>query len=614
MEAKNESKSKPFIIIAILTLCVVAIVVAVVLTRTKDDGDKPGADSSGSSASSESGGTNDATQSGSSTSSGKYYTIKFVSEGMEMQTLSVKSGKIPEYTGQIPTKENPDDDEYEYVFDGWGTITEAKADKTYNAVFNKALVAPAWDGTVATSFDGGSGTFSDPYRIKDASQLAYLSQLVRLGEVQYNNSNVYYMLVGHINIGFQPWVPIGTGFDMNGLSSDNTVFKANFDGNGKKVINLSMTYLSESYYNSVGLFGKSYGNIKNIKIITCAVSMPEKSIYTGILCGYSDGKIENCIIKKSTLSGGGVSGAVAGFASYLDSCTVTNCQLTANTVCTMGGLCGTVSATAYTARATVKYCSFEGTVKTFRKTSDYYYEACGFIGNTFLSDISDSYAKVTLTSGSAFTRIDGVGVSISRCYTEGTISAGGTGFAEIWVTGTHSDNSINITDCYSDCDISFPSDSSIASSGFATVVYTVCPVNISRCLSYSNLTGKIFRSCGFLDAKTSGNSIDYITLSSCVAFGNVEAMANVASYSGGMLEYSTAYSFADNKGIARCSNCHRAQYQMFDSDKYIVRNGTEQSEATLNTQAFYTDILGLDASVWDFSELDVRNGGYPTLK
>ena len=614
MKSKGELKNKNFIILAVSLVCIAAIIIAVALAYKKHDGGTENGNPSGASDPSGHPSVSMPGGSESPSSPSKEYTIKFVSEGKEMQTLSVKSGKIPVYTGQTPEKKNPDDDEYEYVFGGWGTITAATADKTYTAVFTKALVAPAWDGTVATSFDGGSGTFSDPYRIKDTSELAYLSRLVLRGETQYNNSDVYYKLIGHINIGLRSWVPIGTGFDMNGLSTDSTVFKANFDGNGKKIINLSMNELGESYYDSVGLFGKSYGNISNVKIISCSVNMPEKAVYTGILCGYSDGKIENCIIKKSTLSGGGVSGAVAGFASYLDFCEVINCQLVSNKICIMGGLCGTVSATAYTARATVKNCSFEGTVKTFRKTSDYYYEACGFIGNTFLSDISDSYAKVTLTSGSAFTRIDGVGVSISRCYTEGTISAGGTGFAEIWVTGTHSDNSINITDCYSDCDISFPSDSSIASSGFATVFYTVCPVNISRCLSYSNLAGKIFRSCGFLDAKTSGNSIDYITLSSCVAFGNVEAMANVASYSGGMLEYSTAYSFADNKGIARCSNCHRAQYQMFDSDKYIVRNGTEQSEQTLNTQAFYTDMLGFDAFVWDFSELDVRNGCYPTLK
>ncbi|MCL2477777.1 hypothetical protein [Candidatus Bathycorpusculum sp.] len=38
-----------------------------------------------------------------------------------------------------------------------------------------------WDGTIATSFDGGSGTASNPYRIANAQQLAYLAQQVNGG-------------------------------------------------------------------------------------------------------------------------------------------------------------------------------------------------------------------------------------------------------------------------------------------------------------------------------------------------------------------------------------------------------------------------------------------------
>jgi len=44
---------------------------------------------------------------------------------------------------------------------------------------------PVWDGTIATSFDGGSGTASNPYRIANAQQLAYLAQ-------QVNASTTYY--------------------------------------------------------------------------------------------------------------------------------------------------------------------------------------------------------------------------------------------------------------------------------------------------------------------------------------------------------------------------------------------------------------------------------------
>ena len=36
----------------------------------------------------------------------------------------------------------------------------------------------AWDGSVAESFAGGTGTEEDPYQIANGAQLAYLAQFV----------------------------------------------------------------------------------------------------------------------------------------------------------------------------------------------------------------------------------------------------------------------------------------------------------------------------------------------------------------------------------------------------------------------------------------------------
>ena len=47
-----------------------------------------------------------------------------------------------------------------------------------------------WDGTIADSFAGGSGTKSDPYVISTASELAYVSKCVNDGE--FNEVNKYY--------------------------------------------------------------------------------------------------------------------------------------------------------------------------------------------------------------------------------------------------------------------------------------------------------------------------------------------------------------------------------------------------------------------------------------
>ena len=42
--------------------------------------------------------------------------------------------------------------------------------------------AAAWDGTIASSFAGGSGSSADPYRISNGAELAYLADRVNGGE------------------------------------------------------------------------------------------------------------------------------------------------------------------------------------------------------------------------------------------------------------------------------------------------------------------------------------------------------------------------------------------------------------------------------------------------
>jgi hypothetical protein len=52
-----------------------------------------------------------------------------------------------------------------------------------------------WDGSVASSFDGGSGTESDPYLISNGAQLAKLAQDVNGGN---NYSGKYFRLTADI--------------------------------------------------------------------------------------------------------------------------------------------------------------------------------------------------------------------------------------------------------------------------------------------------------------------------------------------------------------------------------------------------------------------------------
>ena len=47
-----------------------------------------------------------------------------------------------------------------------------------------------WDGTVATSFAGGTGTQYDPYLISDGAELAYLAKITN--ENPASTSGTYY--------------------------------------------------------------------------------------------------------------------------------------------------------------------------------------------------------------------------------------------------------------------------------------------------------------------------------------------------------------------------------------------------------------------------------------
>ena len=135
---------------------------------------------------------------------------------------------------------------------------------------DESIVLP-WDGTVATSYGGGSGTYIDPYLIKTPSQLAYMAS-------EGGKRGCYYKLMYDIDLNNKPWKPIYSG--------------AYFDGNGKTISNL---YIRREDDN-LGLFSYAYGSISNLNIKNVDI---QNSAYKniGALVGEANSaKIENCHI------------------------------------------------------------------------------------------------------------------------------------------------------------------------------------------------------------------------------------------------------------------------------------------------------------------------------
>ena len=198
---------------------------------------------------------------------------------------------------------------------------------------------PVWSGTVASSFESGSGIETDPYIIKTGEQLAFLAQQVNAGTY---SSGVYFKLSNSINLAGKPWTPIG---------NKNNQFKGKFDGNGNSIYGLKVD--SESSY--VGLFGYAGAgsDISNLSVLKADIATSES--HAGAICGYlNSGTISNCsVVGGSDSAGltrsGGICGQSYGSAK-IENCSVSSTSISASSIA--GGICGEISGSLESCKGT----------------------------------------------------------------------------------------------------------------------------------------------------------------------------------------------------------------------------------------------------------------------
>ncbi|MFD0961177.1 S-layer homology domain-containing protein [Paenibacillus chungangensis] len=136
-----------------------------------------------------------------------------------------------------------------------------------------------WNGTVASSYDGGAGTSVDPYRIATGAQLAYLASQVNTGT---DYSGKHFKLTADIDLNNNEWTPIGGKY-----SATNRSFTGMFDGDGHVIRNMTIT-TAETHW--VGLFGiVGDATIKNLGVEYVQISNPATNGRTGGLVGYNWG-------------------------------------------------------------------------------------------------------------------------------------------------------------------------------------------------------------------------------------------------------------------------------------------------------------------------------------
>lgn len=242
-----------------------------------------------------------------------------------------------------------------------------------------AADSPIWDGTADTSFDG-QGTEEEPFLIFSAEELAGLSVLINLNDVDYNSASVYYRLENNIVLndtsdwagwggyrdsdealadGIRSWTPIGT---------DSYPFCANFDGSNKSVSGVYMDAngdrkglfgyaataviknlgVEESYIQGEGYVGGIVGyGVRETLLQNCRNQGTIRGRYaaTGGIAGSNNGEIKNCHNLGRILGGdyaGGIVGILSG-GSVFD-CGNTGIVSGANkTIGKIGGVVGSSS-------------------------------------------------------------------------------------------------------------------------------------------------------------------------------------------------------------------------------------------------------------------------------
>ena len=282
-----------------------------------------------------------------------------------------------------------------------------------------------WNGAMADSFAGGSGTFADPYIIKTGGHLLLMQN--------YPDKN--YALANNINLDNINWKP----FEFNGV----------LDGKGYVISNLYIKRTGDYQ----GLFSKANDNacVRNLTISGVKIDTPESN-GVGVIAGsFSGTGIDNCKVifrEGSEISGGDNVGGVVGYADrfssdiFISGCTVKSqiSEFVINGRDCVGGIVGygrnfccdgCVVNTNIGGRNDVG--GIVGVGNSFEPALN-----CGFVGkisgnskvggivgsSNYNSIISACMAKVDMVvEDNIAGGICGYEVGIRACYADGTISA-----------------------------------------------------------------------------------------------------------------------------------------------------------------------------------------------
>lgn len=178
------------------------------------------------------------------------------------------------------------------------------------------------------------------YHIYNAKGLQAWAQEI-IADANVLNKDV--ILEKDIDLTGVEWTPVGS--DKN----TGTGYAGDFNGNGKFIYNLVV----ESNASNVGFFGglAAGGTVHDVKFANAKVSSSNGASYVGVVAGASLGKIEDCNVRNSEVSGN-YAGAITGNNSLqVNECNALDVQVTATYAA--GGIAGVNY-------GKIEYCTLSG--------------------------------------------------------------------------------------------------------------------------------------------------------------------------------------------------------------------------------------------------------------
>lgn len=227
-------------------------------------------------------------------------------------TLTRADGDKREMTGTDGTYSLPAGSyDYKITADGYKTKSGAVLVPGTDTLTFTLVSGDSWDGSVAKTL-AGKGTADDPYRITNAAELAYLSEVLR-DTIGSPYATAYYTLEADIDLGGITWSPIG--------KTSVSPFAGHFDGKGHTISGLAVSEESDvyAYY---GLFGcLSDATVRNLTVAG-EVFCTERTALVGGLAGAAVGNttMENCATNVLISAEAGASvGGMVGICRKSDS-------------------------------------------------------------------------------------------------------------------------------------------------------------------------------------------------------------------------------------------------------------------------------------------------------